>query len=1248
MRTDTYHRNPLRFFATQVGLLRTCVLMGAALCTLLLCAPATQAQSGDIIYVDADAPGNGDGSSWPDAYTNLQDALANATGTDEIWVAGGTYYPDEGTGVTNDDRTASFTVTGNQDGLVIYGGFAGSESVREERAPDANETILSGDIDGDGALASNSYHVLVFNAGNDIGADVAPNITTDTVLDGVTVTGGNADAIGNSSGGGLFCDGLGSANVCSPTLRGITFIENNASSGGAIYNSGSGGESSPHIINSTFISNTAGASGAAIKNEGDSGGTSSPKIVGSTFIDNEGTGPGPLGGAIFNVGIGGGASSPQIIRSIFIGNTATLGGAIYSEGYNGASSPQIVGSIFSGNTADEGGAIYNDGLGGTSSPQIISSTFTGNSANTGGAIYSDGRDFDATAGFRPGTSSPQIINTILWGNTAGSGGELYNVAATPTFEHTLIEGGLDGISENNGSETTDDGNNLDVNPLLVDASAPAGPDGIFGTADDGLQVRAGFPAVDAGTNMPFEPGGSAEAVTTDLRGDARIQDSDGDETATVTLGAYEAAIDAVDLRLTATPTAVAGDDPTSLTFRLTNRGNAVPTGVVVDLAPPSGLALTKTSGSGTLSSGTWTVGSIPGDGGAQLTVEVERTTGTEETLAATATLQSGYTVPAGISDLTDPERSAAEWGALPAPYGSGQALTLDGNGDYVSADTASRTLAGAEAFTMEAWVRLDSNTDRPAVLAFNGAVEDNKNILFYNSGQFQYYDPDITFQPSTDTFAPDQWHHVAVVIEADDSGTLYVNGTEQATFTTSVRPVSGGRFSIGQEWDTSTPSDFFAGQIDEVRLWDTARSPEEIRTGMHQTIDAPAPGLASYWRFDEEAPDENALRMAYDAAGRSIGMLEGDATRIDASGALLGQTAALLSGGASQTVGPQGGTAQVTNQGAIDAEPLAVYQYGAANGDLVAAGAPGENFGAAGVTQRLNVVWGIEPVAGSSASAEVTFDFSGLAGVSDPGAVLLLKREGPGQPWQDVTGQWALDATAQTFSRSGVSSFSEYAVAGDAQALPVELTGLEAQRSGAEAITVRWQTLSETNNAGFEVQRAAGAANESVETSQVETSQWGVSTTGVSTTGESWQTIAHLDGAGTTDTPQSYRFEDTDLPYAADSLRYRLRQVDTDGTESFSDPVTIARQVTAAELLPTYPNPVRGQATVRFAVPERQNVRIVLYDMLGRRVQTVVDTDAEGRTEAQLDVSSLASGTYFLRMQTEDGPVDTQRVTVVR
>lgn len=64
--------------------------------------------------------------------------------------------------------------------------------------------------------------------------------------------------------------------------------------------------------------------------------------------------------------------------------------------------------------------------------------------------------------------------------------------------------------------------------------------------------------------------------------------------------------------------------------------------------------------------------------------------------------------------------------------------------------------------------------------------------------------------------------------------------------------------------------------------------------------------------------------------------------------------------------------------------------------------------------------------------------------------------------------------------------------------------------------------------------------------------------------------------------------------------------------------------------------------------PKHHRAARCAYDLLGRRIRTVVDTNAEGRTEAQLDVSGLAGGAYFLRMHTDAGPVDTQRVTVVR
>jgi hypothetical protein len=79
----------------------------------------------------------------------------------------------------------------------------------------------------------------------------------------------------------------------------------------------------------------------------------------------------------------------------------------------------------------------------------------------------------------------------------------------------------------------------------------------------------------------------------------------------------------------------------------------------------------------------------------------------------------------------------------------------------------------------------------------------------------------------------------------------------------------------------------------------------------------------------------------------------------------------------------------------------------------------------------------------------------------------------------------------------------------------------------------------------------------------------------------------------------------------------------------------------------TFPNPARGQATVQFAVPESQDVTLRMYDVLGRTVRTVHQGTAEGRQELQMDLSGLASGTYFLRLSA-DRQAQTQKLTIIR
>ena len=165
-------------------------------------------------YVDTNVSGgDGDGTSWANAYTDLQDALGASTSGDSIFVADGTYKPTTGT-----SRTATFSIP---EGVLVYGGFAGDEASLSDRDLSAgNETILSGDLGSPittlgnftalGGYQDNTYHVVSM-----------PN--ADAILDGFTVQGGNANSpssdFPNNSGGGIYAKAAGILRNLHRTLQ---------------------------------------------------------------------------------------------------------------------------------------------------------------------------------------------------------------------------------------------------------------------------------------------------------------------------------------------------------------------------------------------------------------------------------------------------------------------------------------------------------------------------------------------------------------------------------------------------------------------------------------------------------------------------------------------------------------------------------------------------------------------------------------------------------------------------------------------------------------------------------------------------------------------------------------------------------------------------------------------------------------------------------------------------------------------
>jgi len=237
-----------RLSALTALLALCCAVVAGAL------APRSALAVTSIVYVNAAvAGGANNGTSWANAYTSLQTAFTNAnpaTGdTVEIWVAAGRYIPGPA-----GNRAATFQL---KDRVAIYGGFAGGETQRDQRDWTANLVTLSGDLNGDDGPnfannSENSYHVVT-------GA-------TGAILNGVTISGGNAQS-GSLNGGGMYND------TSSPTLTNVTFSGNSASfAGGAMYNASG---SNPQIRNSIVWGNSFGT----IDNVGGSNPTVSFSLV---------------------------------------------------------------------------------------------------------------------------------------------------------------------------------------------------------------------------------------------------------------------------------------------------------------------------------------------------------------------------------------------------------------------------------------------------------------------------------------------------------------------------------------------------------------------------------------------------------------------------------------------------------------------------------------------------------------------------------------------------------------------------------------------------------------------------------------------------------------------------------------------------------------------------------------------------------------------------------------------------------
>jgi len=493
---------------------------------LLACSVCTA----KTIYVDDNAAGVNDGTSWQNAYTFLQDALVDAYLAEkpvEIRVAQGIYTPDQGAFLTPGYRNLSFQLL---NGVTLAGGYAGNG----EPDPDARdiklfETILSGDLNGDDEPVADPYDLFKeadegSRFDNTYNVVTANNTDETAVLDGFTITAGiaNYDYIygrPQSKGGGLYCC------QSEPVITNCKFTFNAAREAGAMFNN----NSSPRLIDCRFDKNAAisdeygyGGSGGGILNF-----CSSPVLTNCTFTENYSS----SGGGMYNYGngepaltnclftqnmarnTGGGMKnyycSPILTGCSFEGNSANVGGGLH----NSFSTPILTGCTFIENHASsDGGGIAND----DSEPNITDCEFISNIANGGGGAISNDScmnlvinnctfsDNSACSGATMQNlySNLSITGSSFAGNAAFEGGAMQNWFS----ELTIINSLFTGNASQQGCSIQSYECNLTLTNCTINGNATKIYDGgISGSSQDNQDTSGALPGLPDDEIQNFDP-----------------------------------------------------------------------------------------------------------------------------------------------------------------------------------------------------------------------------------------------------------------------------------------------------------------------------------------------------------------------------------------------------------------------------------------------------------------------------------------------------------------------------------------------------------------------------------------------------------------------------------------------------------------------------------------------------------------------------------------------------------------------
>lgn len=270
-------------------------------------------------------------------------------------------------------------------------------------------------------------------------------------------------------------------------------------------------------------------------------------------------------------------------------------------------------------------------------------------------------------------------------------------------------------------------------------------------------------------------------------------------------------------------------------------------------------------------------------------------------------------------------------------------------------------------------------------------------------------------------------------------------------------------------------------------------------------------------------------------------------------------------------------------------------------------------------TWRISIT-GSQPTSGMSMTLSWVNDDNN--GINLPATVRVWRSTDNGSTWMSAGPETRIETPSVTCH---VTGFSDWTISDGNSPLPVELVSFGATRLN-DAVLLRWKTATETNNYGFDVERSFD--------------------------GNIWSAIGFVAGNGTTSSEKSYTYRDTpDWQAASGGMRYRLRQIDRDGTIDYSSVVHVSAGETVAQPLRVHPQPLAtgGTATVLVTLPHAGDITLEMHDSMGRLVATFTQGMREAGTHTiATTLPQVARGVYALRATLDGTPLAVLPLLITR